>query len=170
MFAGIVEQGEDITLTFLVKNSSGVPVQADAAPRYRVYGPEGLVAGQVGDSSERDTGVVTDATNASPIVVSSSGHGLETGDRVTISGVTGNLAANGTFFVTKVNGDSFSLDGSTGNGAYGSGGTWRVTGLYKVTISATAGNGFEKGETYTVYVSGTVSAAAWGDLLSFLVG
>ncbi len=170
MFAGIVEQGDTLTLTFLVKNSSGVPIQADSAPSYRVYGPDGLVAGQVGQSSARDTGSITGATNASPIVASSSGHGLSTGDRVTISGVTGNTAANGTFVVTVLSSDTFSLDGSVGNGAYGAGGTWTVTGLYKLTVEATAANGFEKGETYTVYAAGTISATAWGDLLSFMVG
>lgn len=170
MFAGIVEQGESLTLSFLVKNSSGVPIQADAAPSYRVYGPDGLVAGQVGQSSARDSASITGATNASPIVVSSSGHGLSTGDRVTITGVTGNTAANGTFVITKVSNDTFSLNTSVGNGAYGSGGIWTVTGLYKLTVEATAANGFEKGETYTVYVSGLISATAWGDLLSFMVG
>lgn len=169
MFAGIVEQGDDVTLDFLTK-SAGVPAHADAAPTYRVYGPEGLVPGQVGQSAEKDTGAITGATNAAPVVVSSSGHGLSTGDRVKVSGVTGNTAANGVFTVTRVDDDSFSLDGTTGSGAYGSGGTWRVVGLYSVTLSATSAAGFEKGVTYTVLLTGTVSSTAWGETLSFLVG
>jgi len=67
---------------------------------------------------------VTGATNASPIVVTSTGHALNTGDAVSISGVAGNTAANGTFTVTKVDANTFSLNGSTGNAAYTSGGTW----------------------------------------------
>ena len=67
---------------------------------------------------------VTGATNASPIVVTSTGHALNTGDAVAISGVAGNTAANGTFTVTKIDANTFSLNGSTGNGAYTSGGTW----------------------------------------------
>jgi hypothetical protein len=66
---------------------------------------------------------VTGATNASPIVVSAAAHGLSTGDAVDIQGVAGNTAANGFWKVTVVNANSYSLDGSTGNGAYTSGGT-----------------------------------------------
>jgi hypothetical protein len=67
---------------------------------------------------------VTGANNASPIVVTSAGHSLNTGDSISISGVQGNVAANGAFTVTKIDANSFSLNGSTGNGAYTSGGTW----------------------------------------------
>ena len=69
---------------------------------------------------------ITNATNVSPIVVTSTGNRLDTGDRVTIAGVLGNTAANGTFVITRVDANSFSLDGSTGNGAYTSGGTWEI--------------------------------------------
>ena len=67
---------------------------------------------------------VTGATNASPIVVTSTGHALDTGDAVAISGVAGNTAANGVFTVTKIDANTFSLNGSAGNAAYTSGGTW----------------------------------------------
>lgn len=67
---------------------------------------------------------VTAATNASPIAVTTSApHGMTTGDTVTISGVGGNTAANGTFTVTVTGSTTFTLGGSTGNGAYTSGGT-----------------------------------------------
>lgn len=66
---------------------------------------------------------VSNATNVSPIVVTAASHGFNTGDKVVVSGVLGNTAANGTFTITKVDSNSFSLDGSTGNGAYASGGT-----------------------------------------------
>lgn len=70
------------------------------------------------------TFVVTGATNAGPIVITTSAsHGLSSGDTVTITGVVGNTAANGTFQITVVDADEFALDGSTGNGAYVSGGT-----------------------------------------------
>jgi hypothetical protein len=68
------------------------------------------------------------ASNASPIVITEPGHGRTTGDTVTISGVTGNTAANGTWVITVVDADHYSLDGSTGDGDYTSGGT--VTGDY----------------------------------------
>lgn len=72
--------------------------------------------------------VITNATNASPIVVTAAGHGLLTGHQVYITGVVGNTAANNTstnpnWTITKVDANTFSLDGSSGNGAYSSGGT-----------------------------------------------
>jgi hypothetical protein len=69
-------------------------------------------------------GVITDATDGSPIVITSAGHGLSTGDKVTVGGVTGNTDANGTFTVKRVNSDQFSLEKSRGNRMYVSGGTW----------------------------------------------
>lgn len=67
----------------------------------------------------------------SPIVVTSAAHGLTTGTRVAISGVGGNTAANGTWVITKIDDDRFSLNGSTTNGVYTSGGTWTVLDLAK---------------------------------------
>jgi len=67
---------------------------------------------------------VTGATNASPIVITTGGgHLLHTGQTVSISGVGGNTAANGEWVVTVLTSTTFSLNGSTGNGAYGGGGT-----------------------------------------------
>lgn len=68
--------------------------------------------------------VISTVTNASPIQVNLTvSHGLETGSKVTISGVVGNTAANGVWTITVVSSNNFTLDGSTGNGAYISGGT-----------------------------------------------
>lgn len=67
---------------------------------------------------------ITDATNASPIVITSAGHKLENGQKVTVSDVGGNTAANGLQTVANITTDTFELQGTTGNGAYTSGGTW----------------------------------------------
>ena len=77
-------------------------------------------------------GAVTGATNASPIVITSNTPPPPTGSQVTISGVTGNTAANNTaanetWTITNSGfgiGPTFSLNGSTGNGAYTGGGIW----------------------------------------------
>jgi hypothetical protein len=66
---------------------------------------------------------VTGATNATPIVITTAAHGLATGDVVTIASVGGNTNANSTFKVTVLSTTTFSLDGSSGNAAYTSGGT-----------------------------------------------
>lgn len=84
------------------------------------------------------TGSITGASNASPIVITSASHGLATGDIVTIVGVLGNTAANGTWTVTKIDANTFSLNSSTGNGAYTSAGTWYCIPAGTQFISLTA--------------------------------
>jgi hypothetical protein len=170
VFQGFVEiEDSAFPVVDLVKNSSGVPINTDALPTYRVHGPDGLVTGQTGSASFRNSASLTNATNASPIVVTSNSHGLTTGTRVTITGVVGNTGANGTFVITVVNSDSFSLDSSAGGGAYVSGGVWNVTGLYKVSLDVLAANGYAQGEKYEVLVSGAISGAAYGSLHVFQV-
>jgi len=71
------------------------------------------------------TVTITGATNATPIVVTATAHGLQTSDWITISGITGNTNANGFFKVTRLTADTFSLQNYStgayiaGNGAYG---------------------------------------------------
>lgn len=66
----------------------------------------------------------TSGNLVSPIsVTTTTNHGLASGDTVTITGVVGNTAANSTFQITVTGVNTFDLDGSTGNGAYVSGGT-----------------------------------------------
>ena len=69
------------------------------------------------------TKTITDATNASPIVVTSGSHNLVDHEGVVITEVAGNIAANGPFQIDNVTDDTFELVGSTGDGAYTSGGT-----------------------------------------------
>lgn len=169
MFQGFVQLEDTFEVVVLVTNASGVPVNGDALPTYRVYGPDGLLTGQTGSTSKKDSGNITAATNANPIVITSTGHGLSTGAVVTVSGVGGNTAANGTFPITYVDGNSFSLNGSTGNGAYTSGGSWNVTGLYTVSLSCTAVNGYDSGTTYHVLVSCEISGSDYGTIETFVV-
>lgn len=81
----------------------------------------GLAAEQ--ETYQFSTKTISGATNASPIVITTTeDHGYNTGDTVIIDSVAGNTAANGTFQITSISDTTFSLDGSTGNGAYTSGG------------------------------------------------
>lgn len=74
--------------------------------------------------------VVTSSTDATPIVVTATSHGLSTGDRVLIIGHTTNIAANGIFKVTVVTANTFSLqDEFTGANIAGSGGGAGAAGL-----------------------------------------
>lgn len=65
---------------------------------------------------------ITNATNAAPIVVTATAHGFVTNDLVTVASVGGNTAANGSWFVTKIDADGFSIP-ANGNANYTSGGT-----------------------------------------------
>jgi hypothetical protein len=66
---------------------------------------------------------VTGATNAAPIVVTVAAHGYASADRVAVERVKGNLGANGDWRITVLDADTFELNGSTGTGAYVSGGS-----------------------------------------------
>lgn len=140
---------------------------------------------QVTDHPEVNQITVTGATNASPIVITAAAHGYSTGDRVAVEGVTGNTAANGLWTVTALTADTFSLDGSTGNGAFGAGGyvTNRsmLTGLI-VEMGCNLTRGGLTGAAYSgddlcgvsvensgtgrgtdaFYVAGGASAGGWG--------
>ena len=78
---------------------------------------------------------ITGATNADPIVITSNAHGLSSKDIVNVSGVLGIPNANGTFGITKVDANSFSLDRSASNGTYTSGGTWTYS-LFTMELGA----------------------------------
>lgn len=66
---------------------------------------------------------VTSSTDATPIVVTATSHGLATGDRVLIFGHATNVAANGIFKITRVSANTFSLqDELTGANIAGTGG------------------------------------------------
>lgn len=89
---------------------------------------------------------ITGATNATPIVVTSTAHGYNNGDEVVIAGVGGNTAANGTCIVASATASTFALTDQSGanvsgNGAYTSGGTavrWVWTKALAWPLSTTA--------------------------------
>jgi hypothetical protein len=56
------------------------------------------------------------STNTTPITVTVNSHGYSTGDTVVMAGDTGNTAANGTWEITVTGTNTFTLDGSVGNG------------------------------------------------------
>lgn len=74
---------------------------------------------------------ITGASNASPIsITTSTSHGFVTGQLVNISGVVGNTAANGNWIITVTGSTTFTLNGSSGNGSYTSGGVATVANIY----------------------------------------
>lgn len=67
-----------------------------------------------GSTARQIAGVV----NSSAIDVTVVNHGLKTGEKVRISGVGGNTAANGTFWVTVVSANVIRLNGVTGSSSF----------------------------------------------------
>jgi len=68
---------------------------------------------------------ITGAANngAGAIRVTAANHGWKTGDKIDITGVTGTTEANAAWTVTRVNANTYDLNGSTFANAYTSGGT-----------------------------------------------
>ncbi|MCW5558148.1 MAG: hypothetical protein KIT22_10005, partial [Verrucomicrobiae bacterium] len=89
-----------------------------------VYGP---VSGE-GDWDPTLTvsihGTITDASNATPIVITSEKHGLANGETVILDQITGNTAANDTWTVANTTVNTFELVHSAGSGVYTGGGRW----------------------------------------------
>lgn len=91
---------------------------------------------------------VSAASNSSPIVITAAGHGYSNAESVVIAGVGGNTVANGTWVITVIDANNFSLNGSSGNGAYTSGGTATIAarlrrGVFGSPIAThNAGSGF----------------------------
>jgi hypothetical protein len=168
-FVGYVQIEDTLYSAVLFRDAARTPVDTDAAPTFRVYGPDGLVPAATSAAAHLDAGTVTEASNAAPIVITSANHGLTTGTYITVSGVLGNTGANGSFTVTRIDADTFSLDGSTGTGSWTSGGAWNVTGLYRYTVVCTAANGFEAGTTYHVLLQGDVAGVPAAEVQVFIV-
>jgi len=100
-------------------------------------------------------GNITAATQASPIEITSAGHNLSNGDRITITGVSGMVELNDNFYyVGDVTTNTFTLysnqsqtsavDGTVFT-AYTSGGTWTKAGeignhVYRLTIQEAGSN------------------------------
>jgi flavin reductase (DIM6/NTAB) family NADH-FMN oxidoreductase RutF len=90
------------------------------------------------------TGQITFASNADPIVITSVAHGLISGNQVSIANVFGNTDANGIFFITVVDANMFSLDGSSGNG------DWQPSPLATWTLLNGAG---EPAEDFSQFIT-----------------
>ncbi len=76
--------------------------------------------------------LISAASNATPIVITvAANSGLKSGDRIAVSGITGNTGANGEWTLAAVTATTFQLLGSVGNGTYG--GTPRVALIFDKT-------------------------------------
>lgn len=92
--------------------SDTIRIKESAAPTS--LGQNGVWTNQ---SSQPTSKQVTFSTNTAPISVGCTAHGYSTGDTVTVSGHTTNTNANGTWEITSTGPNTFTLNGSAGNGA-----------------------------------------------------
>lgn len=97
------------------------------------------IALKLGDNVPLTPVAVTGATNATPIVLTTAAHGIPVGDVdvMTVAGVGGTTAANGTWIVHALSATTVRLRGSVGNGAYTSGGTATRTDTFTVVAELT---------------------------------
>jgi hypothetical protein len=101
----------------------------------------------------QSSAAITGATNATPIVITSNGHGLNNNDLVAVASVGGNTAANGIWSVQNVAANTFELEGSTGSGAYTAGGTWYKLNATRATaITLQNGRYVKSGSTGRLYL------------------
>lgn len=167
MFLGLVEL--DDTLNAGVQTRVGdTPTAADALPTWRVYGASGLLANAGGTVTNKHTGVITGVTNTNPAVITCNSHGLQTGMRVTISGVGGSTGVNGTWVVTRIDDNTFSVAVSAG-GVYTAGGAFTVTGFYNMALECSAAKGLDAGQNYSVHLSYAISGTAYVQTFSVCV-
>lgn len=95
---------------------------------------------------------VAGASNATPIVITTSAnHGLVTGNQVYVTGVGGNTNANNTganpnWTITKITDTTFSLDNSSGNSAWTSGGS-----VYPSLVGSVDGAAFARQRILDIY-------------------
>lgn len=119
-------------------------------------------------STLQGTKTISGATNASPIVITCTGHGYSTGDTVVIASILGNLEANGTWEITVIDTNTFSLNGSTGSGAWTSGGSARLRTNTRVALAspvtqniASTGGGRSAWTAATVDVTTSLSTTSF---------
>lgn len=113
----------------------------------------------LGNLSNTAVMTITAQTNATPIAITTSGnHGYQSGDEVDIRGVTTNSNANGHWRIVVTGNNSFTLNGSSGNGATTLSGT-----VKKITEQELDASGADIGQAnYLVVASaGTVNKFEW---------
>jgi hypothetical protein len=130
-----------------------MPTQAIAA-----YGSELRLSDGVSPGGVATSG----ATNATPIVLTSTPHGIAIGNVtwVDVTGVTGNTAANGTWVAEALTATTLKLRGSVGNGTYGGGGIATVRGTF--TKIAELVNLTPVGISFNMVDASAHDGAGWG--------
>ena len=158
-----LEDGDNITGNQIMRNLIAGTMAANTSYSYPRRNGSLYWDGDNLQASHAETGPITNATNTSPIVITSPNN-LVTGARVTVTGVSGDTAANGTWTVTSLDAGHFALQGSTGTKDFSPySGTWTTSGLNVITgLARDAASGLIRVETQSALASGaqlTISGA-----------
>jgi hypothetical protein len=160
--AGIVM--EDVGVGILINSNASHGLNETGGIVIRSKGGHAIHCDTTGNQL---SGSVTNVFFTTPIKINSPGHFLETGDVVTVTGVTGNTGANGTFIVTRVDNDNFLLNGSTRTSAYTGGGSWASLSGEALSVASSVGSGaYVHGTGKALLLSGTAAT----DALSIAAG
>ena len=130
----------------------------------------GTVTGLLSGNPITGVSVVTGASDAAPIeITTAEPHGYQEGQQVSIAGVLGNTAANGTFTIAVTGPATFTLNGSAGNGTWTSGGT--VTGLFPTAEqnAITASLGLSAGDIAAILAFTSAADTLSPDTLNVLL-
>lgn len=128
------------------------------------------IAVRLGDGIALSALTITGATNATPIVVTTStNHGITDVSYATVAGVGGNAGANGSWVVSRVDATHLTLRGSVGTGAYTSGGTLTPTDTFTTIAELT--NLEDVGLNATTIDVSAHDSGGWGAMIpTFLHG
>jgi hypothetical protein len=118
------------------------------ANRFSLNGSSGSGT-YLGGGSWQRFGSITNASGAlgTPVVITAASHGLNTGDQVAIKKLTGNTGLNGnSYYVTVIDADHFSLNGTSADGSTTAGGSWSLSNrvLLKSAIGAADQSGLNE--------------------------
>ncbi len=139
--------------TFTLNNTTGtVGTGNPSTGTWVAFAPSDSIASAVGTAS---TPITITSTNPLPA-------GLTTGAKVSISGITGFSAANGSFFITVTGSNTFTLNGTTGTvgTANPSTGNW-ATPSGTIATGAELGPGFLLPDGRVFYVGATTNTALY---------
>lgn len=104
-----------------------------ATQAYSAYGSQV----RLGDGVSPGGVAISGATNTSPIILTTTAHGIVDVSYATVSGVTGNLGANGSWIVEAVSPTQLRLKNSVGSGAYVSGGVATIVSTFAYVVELT---------------------------------
>jgi hypothetical protein len=114
-----------------VRTVAGDTIRIMGSPAPTSLGQNGVWTSQALQATKN----ITSSTNATPIAITCTAHGYSTGDTVVITGHTTNTNANGTWEITNTGANTFTLDGSVGNGVGGATGTVRLRNNTRVKLT-----------------------------------